>query len=159
MLTLYSSGQKFLEYKFWKNCGKVIYDYSLNGRHAIYGLSLTDTTRDSTFTDRGLYMEPQKTVTLPPNSLASSFVLSDPVTILFWISMADQVGQIFVSYCASYLLGIHRDNSLRFHLWAFSGHYQKNTLTVRVNNYIHYNSALTSAINLSSACSNMNIGF
>ena len=121
LLTLYSNGQKFLEYKFWKNYGKVIYDYSLNGRHAINGLNLTDTTRDSIFTDRGLYMETQKTITLPPNSLASSFQLSDPVTILFWISMSNQIGQIFVRYCTQYRMGIHRHNAATLHLWAFNG--------------------------------------
>ena len=184
MLSLSSSGQKLLEYKFWKNYGKVIYDYSLNGRHAINGISLSDLSADVTFTDRGLYMENSKTITLPPNDLASSFILTDSATIMFWISMADQVGQIFVRYCTDYILGIHKHNQEHLHLWVFAGqsllsqypqtflvcnfHIDKwvmvsyiltqKTLIVRINDYVHYNSSLVSKINLSSACSSMKIG-
>ena len=115
--------KKFVEYKFWKNYGKIIYDYSLNGRHAINGLSLSDTTKASKFTDRGVYMETLNTLTLPPNELASSFALSDPFTILFWISMADLTGQIFLRSCSSYSIGIHRHNSTSFNVWAFTNQY------------------------------------
>ena len=108
IILLYSSGQKLIEYKFWKNYGKVIYDYSLNGRHAINGLSLSDNIHDSTFTDRGVYLEYGKSLSLPPNELAPSFVLSDPFTILFWIKMFDPFGEIFSRYCTDYSLRIFR---------------------------------------------------
>ena len=64
-------------------------------------------------------MEPQKIITPPPNDLATSFTLTDPVTIMFWICMADQVGHIFLRYCTNYRIGIPRDNSEKFHLWVF----------------------------------------
>lgn len=51
-----SSSQKIVEYKFWKKYGKVIFDYSLQKRHATNGHNLANTNDESVITDRGVFL-------------------------------------------------------------------------------------------------------
>ena len=185
LLILLSSGQKFVDYRFWKNYGKIIYDYSLNGRHAINGLNLNDYTRDSLFTDRGLFMQSGKILTLPPNELAASFALTLPFTVLFWIKMPYLDGIIFQRNCETYRLYIRRNNSNGFRLfflntlsitsdtnspyiyysnfnlddWVLISYIITETRSIFiVNNFIILNSTISSSANISSSCYNSYLG-
>ena len=187
LLILYfcSSGQKILEYKFWKKYGQIIYDYSLNGNHATNGNRLGNDLDDSLFTDRGLFIENKSFIKLPPNDLTTSFPLSQPFTLLFWISMSDNFWQIFGRTCTEYGLNWYRldINSLKLGYisdqeissqypqtilacisyidnWVMISYtISQNVLILRVNDNAHYTFAFFDSLDLSSECSSMSIGY
>ena len=43
------------DYRFYRNFGQALYDYSGSSYHSVNGVDLSSTTNDATTTDRGLY--------------------------------------------------------------------------------------------------------
>lgn len=92
ILTLVQSSM-LIEYKFWKNYGKVVYDYSGNGRHGLNGYSISSNAYEGIFTDRGIYLSQSALFRIPPNEVNSiGFLLPNKYTIVFWTYSLETVG-------------------------------------------------------------------
>ena len=66
---------KYAEYRFWQNYGQILFDRSLNNRHAVNGYLQTKDDKDCLYTDRGFYLSDQSSlIKLPINNYVTNFL-------------------------------------------------------------------------------------
>ena len=80
---------KYAEFKFWENYGQILFDRSLNNRHAVNGLLQTKDDKDCLYTDRGFYLPDQSSyIRLPMNDYITKFDhISTPYQVVFWFAI------------------------------------------------------------------------
>ena len=86
---------KYAEFRFGKNYGQVLFDTSLNNRHAINGMSHSPDSRDCLYTDRGFYLPNQSShIRLPINSYITQIEhISTPYQVVFWFHNTNGPGR------------------------------------------------------------------
>ena len=89
---------QLIEYKFYKNCGQIIYDYSKNNHHASNGINSSVDDRDSIFTDRGIYMSATSMIRISDPSISSDIIYPSEFSMVFFLKSLglQNIANIFV---------------------------------------------------------------
>ena len=127
---------KFAEFKFWQNYGQVLFDTSLNSRHAINGMSHKSIDRDCLYTDRGFYLSNQKShIRLPQNTYVPVIEhVSTPYKVVFWFHNTFGSGRYGFRWTPSIYWILDLDTSNHFLLSYKSSQAQSSTLSLEPYN-------------------------
>ena len=105
---------KYLEYRLSKNHGEIIYDFSLNKRHATNGNLVGPDSNDCFATDRGLYFANfSSNLKLPMNNISFEVeYIPLPYQMIFWMNLISGPGTIALRVIGTvfWVLNIQEDN-------------------------------------------------
>ena len=113
-LVLLASSEIILEYRLSENYGQIIYDYSLNQRHAINGFNESIDSKDCLSTDRGLYFKDNYSALRFPINTYSNLVehLSIPYEMIFWMNIQPGSGRIAFRYTINSSWYLYLNNNI-----------------------------------------------
>ena len=104
---------KYAEFRFWENYGQILFDRSLNNRHARNGMSLSKDDRDCLYTDRGFYLPKNiSVIQLPVNDFIQKIEhIPTPYQVVLWFFYAPGSGRLTHRYSPKSFWVFYIENS------------------------------------------------
>lgn len=116
LLVKLSFSVKYAEFRFWQNYGQVLFDRSLNNRHAVNGKFQYIDDKDCVYTDRGFYLPDEMSlIRLPKNDYSTKIEqISTPYQVVFWFCYTLGSGRYAYRYSENSFWILYLDDTNNF---------------------------------------------